>query len=309
MREQLRKSGIDIIEDMPLGTYICQLYHTKEDLIDILIPYFKAGLENNEFCMWVTSQPLEVIGAKGVLREYIPDLDIYLEKGQIEIIPYTDWYFKNGAFDSETALNKWIKILDQALQGGYDGLRSSENISWAGITDWSSFVDYEREVNTILGNYQTIALYTYSLEGFNAAEIIDVVVNQQFSLIKRERKWERIEKSGRKDIVERKQVVKIQQQSEQCPRLKLENGLLSPRKITDLELSEIIDVQAIQPLMDDFYKLTHIPMGLNDLKGNVLVGVGWQDICTKFHRVHPETYKHCVESNIKSILGRYPWGV
>ncbi|HWR26179.1 MAG TPA: PAS domain S-box protein [Methanosarcina sp.] len=69
------------------------------------------------------------------------------------------------------------------------------------------------------------------------------------------------------------------------------------RQKENLELKEIIDTQAIQSLMDDFHKLVHIPIGLNDLKGNVLVGVGWQDICTKFHRIHPETCKHCVESN------------
>ncbi len=110
----------------------------------------------------------------------------------------------------------------------------------------------------------------------------------------------------RKYSTERKQLEEASDQSEQCLRRKLENGILSPRKITDLELSEIIDVQAIQPLMDDFYKLTHIPIGLNDLKGNVLVGAGWQDICTKFHRIHPETCKHCVESNIKLSLGVTP---
>jgi len=58
--------------------------------------------------------------------------------------------------------------------------------------------------------------------------------------------------------------------------------------------------------MEDFYKITHIPMGLNDLKGNVLGGAGWQDICTKFHRVHPEACKHCVESNIKLSVGVAP---
>jgi ligand-binding sensor protein len=64
-----------------------------------------------------------------------------------------------------------------------------------------------------------------------------------------------------------------------------------------VELSEIIDIQSIQSLMNDFYKLAHIPMGLDDLNGKSLVSVGWQDICTKFHRVHPETCKYCFESN------------
>ena len=78
------------------------------------------------------------------------------------------------------------------------------------------------------------------------------------------------------------------------------------REMGELELADIIDTQTIQSLMNDFYKLTHIPIGLNDLKGNVLVGVGWQDICTKFHRIHPESRKHCVESNINLSTGVAP---
>ena len=104
MGENLRNSGIDIIGDVPWGTHFCQFYQTKEDLMDIIVPYFKAGLENNEFCLWVTSQPLEVEEAKEALRRAVPDLDVYLEKGQIEIISYTDWYVTEGVFDSERVL-------------------------------------------------------------------------------------------------------------------------------------------------------------------------------------------------------------
>ena len=46
--EELRKTEIGLIGDVPWGTHLCQFYHTKEDLIEILVPYFKAGLENNE---------------------------------------------------------------------------------------------------------------------------------------------------------------------------------------------------------------------------------------------------------------------
>ena len=78
------------------------------------------------------------------------------------------------------------------------------------------------------------------------------------------------------------------------------------KKVENLELSEVIDVQAIQSLMDDFYKLAHIPMSLDDIKGNVLVGIGWQDICTKFHRVHPDTCRHCIESSTRLSVGIPP---
>ena len=68
MGEKTRKTGINVVGDVPWGTHFCLFYQTKEDLIDILVPYFQAGLENNEFCMWITSAPLEVEEAKSALK-------------------------------------------------------------------------------------------------------------------------------------------------------------------------------------------------------------------------------------------------
>ena len=154
MGDSLRKSGIDIIGDIPWGTHFCQFYQTKEDLMDILVPYFKAGLENNEFCMWVTSQPLDVKDAEEALRRAVPDIDAYFEKGQIEIIPCTYWYAKEGVFDSKRVLNGWIETLNHARASGYDGLRLSGNTSWLEKEGWNGFVQYEEEVDNIIGNYK-----------------------------------------------------------------------------------------------------------------------------------------------------------
>jgi len=198
MEEKLRTSGIDIIGDIPWGTHFCQFYQTKEDLMDVLVPYFKAGLENNEFCMWVTSQPLDVEDAKEALRRAVPDLDAYLEKEQIEIIPYTHWYVQEDSFDSERILNGWVEKLKKALANGYEGLRLSGNTFWLEKKDWNDFVQYEEEIDNIIGNYQMIALCTYCLEKCNSTEIVDVVTNHQFALIKREGKWDQIESPKRK---------------------------------------------------------------------------------------------------------------
>lgn len=67
--------------------------------------------------------------------------------------------------------------------------------------------------------------------------------------------------------------------------------------IRDLELSDVLDIDSIQSLMNKYYQVTHIGMAIVDLKGNVLVKTGWQDICTKFHRVNPQTAKNCQESD------------
>ena len=72
--------------------------------------------------------------------------------------------------------------------------------------------------------------------------------------------------------------------------------------IGTMELADILDTRVIQSMMDDFHALAGFPVAVIDLKGKILVASGWQDICTKFHRVHPETCRNCIESD--TILTR-----
>ena len=244
MNMNLRHSGIGIIEDVPWGTHFCQFYQTTEDLIDILVPYFKTGLENNEFCMWVTSQPLEVEEAKEALRKVVPDIDVYLKKGQLEIISYSHWYVKEGAFDSDRVLNGWVEKLNKALANGYDGLRLTGNTFWLEKEDWNDFIDYEKEVDRVLGNYQMIALCTYNLDRCNATEIIDVVINHQFALIKKNGKWEQIESSKRKEA--EKTAI-----SQSLQRKKAEDTLLQAYENLQLQSEEL---QAQSEELHEAYK-------------------------------------------------------
>jgi len=191
-KETLRDSGISTIGSVNWGTHFCQFYHTKEDLMDIPVPYLKAGLENNEFCIWITLNSLE---AEKALRKVISDLDIYLQKGQIEIIPYYDWYLKAGFFDLQRVLNGWVEKLNKALTGDYDGLRLTEDIFSLEEEYRDDFVEYEKEIDRIIDNHQIIALCAYSLKEYNATEIVDVITNHQFSLVKKEGKWKQIKSS------------------------------------------------------------------------------------------------------------------
>ncbi|HSQ49457.1 MAG TPA: PocR ligand-binding domain-containing protein, partial [Candidatus Deferrimicrobiaceae bacterium] len=66
----------------------------------------------------------------------------------------------------------------------------------------------------------------------------------------------------------------------------------------NLDLTNLIDVQALQSMMDDLYAVSKIGFALIDLRGNVLAANGWQDICAKFHRVNPQSLWNCLESDL-----------
>ncbi len=81
MEGQVRRTAIDVVGDVPWGTHFCQFYQIKEDLLDILVPYFRAGLKDNEFCMWVTSEPLNVEDAKKALKNKVKNSIDCVKKG------------------------------------------------------------------------------------------------------------------------------------------------------------------------------------------------------------------------------------
>ena len=202
MKGQLRKSGIDAIGDIPWGTHFCQFYQTKEDLIEIVVPYLKAGLENNELCLWITSDTPGVEDAKEALRKSVPDINTYLNREQVEIIPETLFYLEKGAFDQKKALNMGTEKFLRAAEEGYCGLRTIGNLSWLKKSDWDNFADYEEKVDSAIGNCRIISMCAYSLDKCNATDIIDVVANHQFTLIKREGNWEQIESPRRRKAEE-----------------------------------------------------------------------------------------------------------
>jgi signal transduction histidine kinase len=186
----LRKTGISVMGDMPWGTHFCHFHEAKQDLLDTLIPYFKAGLEDNEFCLWVISKLLTEEGAWSALRQAVPDLDRYLAERSIEILPHDEWYLKGGAFDFHRVINGWHEKLDQALARGYAGMRAIGCTAWLQKKDWRDFREYETELNESIANHRMILLCAYPLAASGAAEVLDVARVHQLAVARRKGNWE-----------------------------------------------------------------------------------------------------------------------
>jgi hypothetical protein len=43
MAEELRKSGIEVLGDLPWGAHFCDFYETRDDLLELLVPISKPG--------------------------------------------------------------------------------------------------------------------------------------------------------------------------------------------------------------------------------------------------------------------------
>jgi signal transduction histidine kinase len=63
-------------------------------------------------------------------------------------------------------------------------------------------------------------------------------------------------------------------------------------------LRDIIELDRLQKIMDDFFELTNMGISIMDMNGELLVQSGWHNICTQFHRKNPESLKNCIYSEI-----------
>ena len=191
--EQLRQTGIGVVGDVPWGTHFFLFHETKEDLIDACLPYFRAGLENRELCMWVIADPLTEEEVRYCLKHSIPGFDDYFESRSLEIVRGREWYMNGDDLDLEKVTRGWTHKRECAINGGYAGFRLSADTAWLERRDWKEFCEYEKEVNDSIGDTPMLALCTYPLPGAGAAEILDVMHTHQFAIARRNKEWEVME--------------------------------------------------------------------------------------------------------------------
>src|ERR1700676_5228124 len=196
---EMRKTGIRVVGNMFWGTHFCLFYETKADLLETLASYCKAGLESQEFCLWVAAPPVTVEDARQALRGAVPDFDKYTADSTIEIVPARDWYLHDdGSFDLKRVIAGWNQKLMHASAKGYAGVRVTGDTAWLEKQYWKDFCEYEDALNQACANQHLAVLCTYPLAACGAGEILDVVRTHQFAVTKRRGGWDVIETAGHK---------------------------------------------------------------------------------------------------------------
>jgi hypothetical protein len=149
--------------DMPWGSHICQFYNRKEDLVKMLVPYFKQGLEKNDACVWMVGD-LTIEEATSALAAMVPGLKQYMSKGQMQIRHYTEFYTNpNGTVKPADQLSDQFAAMGSTVRDkGFRGLRASGSVSWINNEEsMSRFMDYETKVHCAIQDSRMMAVCTY----------------------------------------------------------------------------------------------------------------------------------------------------
>jgi PAS domain S-box-containing protein len=171
-------------------------------------------------------------------------------------------------------------------KGGIDGPEAAERILATRdlpIVFLSSHTEPE-----VVEKTEKITSYGYVVKN-SGATVLDTSIKMAFRLFAAKNEAKRHEANLRT--------------SEATVRRKLKAITEPDGDLSTLELADIIDVEALQSMMEDFYSISGIGGAVLDTSGRILVGVAWQEICSKFHRIHPDTLENCLESDCSLTSG------
>jgi DNA-binding CsgD family transcriptional regulator len=195
-KQTLRETGLEAIGGVPWGSHFCIFYETKRDLLDIVVPFFKAGLQANEFCLWIvaSSELVTINEAKAVLHEAVSDFDQLLKNGNIEIVPYDKWFLTGRALDIRKAIARFRQKVNEAAKRGFSGARLTGSPTWMrNKLRARSFREFEQKFDGQLTREQMIAACTFPLRLTSAEDILDAARTHQFAVTVRKGAWKRIE--------------------------------------------------------------------------------------------------------------------
>lgn len=149
-----------VLLDMPWGSHICEFYDSKKGLVDMLVPYFKEGLERNEACVWIVAD-LTIQEAKDALSAAVPDLNERIAKGQMKFGHHSEFHTHGGRLRPiNTLLDQWGKIATMANNSA--GFRASGSMAWIKDEEnMAEFAAYEDKVHLVINNSRITAICTY----------------------------------------------------------------------------------------------------------------------------------------------------
>ena len=132
MRKNIDKDP-ELFSSVPQSPQISAVYNDIEELTELLVIYFKQGIEKGEYCLWISPDELATERAKNELKKSGVDVEHCIVSSQLEILSQP-----NQLPENTTLLTSAIKELaekgsEKALSGGFSGFRTNFDLKNSGI--------------------------------------------------------------------------------------------------------------------------------------------------------------------------------
>ena len=159
---------------VPAGSHICVFYSDPVTRDEVVMPFLAQGLRTGEKCVCVLASlgPQEVLARLG----HHVDLDLSVERGQLELATPADAYLPTGKFAPDDMFSFWKEAATAAEAADYGIARAVGEMPRELDADGRrQFMRYEAQLTEFIADLPALILCLYDLRLSGGEVLMDVL--------------------------------------------------------------------------------------------------------------------------------------
>jgi hypothetical protein len=156
--------------------HACALFRDDEEEQEVLVPYFREGLDNGERVLVILDPDEREARRQSLMDEGI-DVEQLEDTRQLELLTWGQAYLRGGRFDQDAMLELLGSTVEETAKMGFSRTRIAGHMEWAltGMPGVEDLISYEARVNEVLARMRQPAVCAYRLERFDGRTLIDAM--------------------------------------------------------------------------------------------------------------------------------------
>src|ERR1044072_2417322 len=171
-------------ETLEGARHICAFFDSREEQYEILMPYFKEGLENNEEVITILESETHPDHCSRLEKVGMP-LKETMENGPLKILSSEETYLQGSTFASERMYKMLEDVLNKADAGPYGAVRTCGDMEWAlrNLPGTDELMEYEARVNVLAEKHECTLLCVYDINRVSGRAIADVLASHSHVIL------------------------------------------------------------------------------------------------------------------------------
>ena len=191
--EKTIDSNFILFSSVQQSHQISAIYGDIEELTELLIIYFKQGIETGEYCLWISPDELFAEETKNELKKSGVDIEQFINSSQLEILPAESLH--KNIITLESRITELVeKGYEKALSKDFTGFRTNFDLKNLGVTTENYLEMCRKAVKKIaFNNSKNLTfLYTFPLDELSGSTLLELMEENSI-VVKRKGKWKYLE--------------------------------------------------------------------------------------------------------------------
>ncbi len=164
--------------------HICGFFNSEDERYEVILPYLKEGLENNEEVLNILESTSYTDHCERMSNAGI-SVDEKLANNQLKVLSADETYLKGGSFAADKMYRLVEKALIDAKDTGYDSIRACGDMTWAlkNVSGTDELMEYEARLNVLTPKHSCSLICMYDLNRFSGKALADVLATHPYVIL------------------------------------------------------------------------------------------------------------------------------